>query len=298
MQTRFVHYSLLTLFIIISNAAPAQQKANTKKNHGQYSFSNTGDGKTKESVNTWFDDKNYKMETVNDKITAFYVNDEKIPESRYSEYAAVISKIKEQIKIDKKQALEDQQQAKRDQKQAAKDQRQAKLDQEQSIKDQELYEEDSRQARKDKEAAEEDQARAMKDKQQVEEDSREAMKDKERAEDDYKQAKKDQAQAKLDQEQAKKDQQQAKLDQEQAEEDQRVLKNLISDLIKDGIINDEKSVHTLSLSPEGMTVNEKTQPTEVNTRYKEKYKRFSTGNFYYQVSKNGNKSIQMHRPAN
>ncbi|MEP6727484.1 MAG: hypothetical protein ABJC98_16815, partial [Bacteroidota bacterium] len=94
-----------------------------------------------------------------------------------------------------------------------------------------------------------------------------------------------------------KDQAQAKIDQKQAEEDQKLMKQLVSDLIKDGIVPDEQRLLSVTLSSTGMTVNDKKQPDEVYRKYKEKYNRFATGNFSYGNTQNGNKSIHMHRPS-
>ena len=102
------------------------------------------------------------------------------------------------------------------------------------------------------------------------------MKDREEAVKDQEQAVRDQAQAKLDQEQAVKDQEQAKLDQKQAAEDQRLIKEMISDLVKDGIVPDEKSLRSVTFDAAEMTVNGKKQPDDVFKHYKEKYTRLAS----------------------
>ncbi len=323
MQTRFVYFIALLLSIAFSGKGLAQDKKATKKTPVHNYDSRFIDGKSKSTLVTESGDDLYRMEMENDKIMALYVNDEKIPESHYNEYSLIIAKLKEQLKIDKKQALEDQRQAKKDQQQAKRDGEQAhrdmiqaKLDREQAMKDKNNFEADKRRSMKErvhleieiehleeaKEKADQDQYNAITQREKEIEVSREQMEIKKSAEEDMKelekdqeQAKKDQAQAKLDQEQSVRDQIQAKKDQEQAEEDQRLLKLLINDLIKDGIITGEKDLHTLSLTTEGMTVNDVKQSNETANRYKKKYKRFSTGNFNYEVTSNGSKSIRMHR---
>jgi hypothetical protein len=100
-----------------------------------------------------------------------------------------------------------------------------------------------------------------------------------------------------DQEQAVKDQAQARLDQKQAKEDQRMMKEMISDLIKDGIVPDEKSLYSVTLNSTGMTVNDKKQPEEVYRRYSEKYKRWADYNFSYGDDHHGFRGVHMSRLA-
>ena len=199
-------------------------------------------------------------------------------------------------KLDMERANKDQQQAKLDQEQAAKDQRQAKLDDEKASEGRINAKLDMERANKDQQQAKLDQEQAAKDQRQAKLGDEKASEARINAKLDMERANKDQQQAKLDQEQAMKDQAQAKLDQQQAEEDQKLVKQLVADIVKDGIVADEKNVLSVTLSAEGMTVNDKKQPGDVYRKYKEKYSRFSTGNFNYSNSPDG-KRIQMHRPS-
>ncbi|RWY49327.1 hypothetical protein [Mucilaginibacter gilvus] len=284
MKTKFLKQGLLLAAMAATTLSYGQAKKKTVRDNSpnsNYMTTSRSNGQEVEEFRTNWNGVIYKAKFVIDKMTELYIDGEQIPAAKWGDYSTVLTKIKEQIKRDKIQAKKDQEQAARDMVQAKRDQEQAGRDQLQAKRDAEQAQKDALQAKRDAEQAQRDQAGAGEAQVQAKRDQERAKLDQLQAKKDQEQAAKDMVQAKRDQEQAAKDQIQAKKDQEQARQDQLLMKALIGDLIKDKIIDNEKSLHDLTLNNEEMTVNGKKQPEAVFAKYKEKYKRFTHLNFSY-----------------
>lgn len=300
MKTNYLKNSvLLVAALAITSAAGAQAPAKTANYDRDMNYdviNNKTPGKIKESIQTMKDGKSYHIELVNNKMTELYVDGGKIPVDKWGRYDEVLTEIRIQAKKDRIQAEKDQKQAIKDEIQAKRDQKQAMKDEEQAKTARVRAQTDQIQAQKNKAQAQKNQEEALKDQAQAKLDQQQAEKDQVLAQKDAAQAKIDQKQAEKDQIQAQRDAVQAKIDQKQAEEDNRLIKSMISDLVSDGIITDEKGTLSITLNSSEMVVNGKKQPDAVFARYKEKYKRFSSGNFTYENNSNGNRGIRMTRP--
>lgn len=271
------------------------QDSNKKRNTStKYSNKNNG-GNTKENIQTSIEGVSYQMEITNEKITAFYAEGKQIPAEQYSQYSTVIAKIKEQLRVDRLQAKKDEEMSLKDQKAARYDQEKAAKGQLRAKYDQDRAQQDQLKAKLDAEKAMKDQERAEKDQLEAKLEAEKDMKDQLQAKLDQEQAEKDQEAAKQEQEDAMKDQAAAKIDEEQAKEDQRQAKQFIADLVKDGVVSDEKNLQSIKLTSSELFVNDKKQSNNLFEKYRTKYPRFASGNFFYGSSGNGRKTIQLHR---
>lgn len=217
---------------------------------------------------TYKDDRLYNFALEQDKIVELFVDKRKMPADSFYVYQPLVNKLWEQIKKDKAQAEEDEKQALQDKEQAEADAVQARADKVQAEKD-------AIEAEQDKVQAEEDAVEAKEDKVQAEEDRKQAMEDKVQAEKEAQeervQVEEDRKQAKLDAVQAQKDRVQAQLDAKQAAEDRAVMKSLLVELVKEGLVPDEKSVRSLHLNEDEFIINGKLQSEELHKKYMTKF---------------------------
>lgn len=213
----------------------------------------------------------YNLVLSDGKIASLYVNGRQVPADSFYVYDWLVKKLKAQIEQDKAQAVEDRKQAERDKEQAERDAGQAVRDKEQAERDAEQAVKDKHQAERDAEQAVRDKQLAERDAQQAGRDREQAGKDREQAERDREQAGRDREQAGRDREQAGRDAEQAKRDKIQAEEDRALVKSLKAEVVKEGLVPDEKSVTSLILDESVFYINGKKQSDELQKKFKAKY---------------------------
>ena len=260
---------LFQLLVLVSFLLPgitqAQNKDNAKPQKKTYSYSTEDISIIGPSIITFQEDGHqYKIKMLNDEVTELIVDDKLVPKENYPQYEALINKIRDQIKKDRAQAEEDRKQAMKDREQATKDRAQAEKDRKQAEVDRKQAVKDREEALKNKDKAKLDIEQAEKDREQANKDREQAMKDRKQAERDREQAEKDRQQAVLDREQAKKDR-------IQAEEDRKLIQGLLTDLVKENIVANEKEVFSLVLTEKELLVNGKKQADEIQAKLKSRY---------------------------
>lgn len=256
--------------------AAATLSAQTKKSaktaydddrHNNYDRIHTVGGKKVEDIQVSRNDKMYKAEFVNEKLTELYVDGEKIPQSDWTKNTAAIAVIRAQIKMNEDQAKANALQAKRNQEQDKANAQQAKRNAEQAVRNE-------IQAKRN---AEQQAHNAEQVKRNQEQDDVNSEQAKHNAE----QAVRNETQAKLNREQEGRNVEQAKKNAEQAEANERFIKELTEDLLNDKVIPNKNSLRDFRIDNEGMSVNGVKQPDELYKKYKEKYSKQSSGGFNY-----------------
>jgi hypothetical protein len=259
--------ALFAVFTAKAQTNASDKKAADSTSRNNFDFINNEQGKHVERIQIDWDDKVYKVELVNDKLTALYVDGEKIPAADWDKYGDLIAEIREQIRKNKIQAA-------RNQEQARLNQIQEKKNEQQAVRNQEQAQSNEIQAKKN-------QDQDVRNEEQVRLNQIQEKKNEEQAVRNQEQAAHNQDQAVHNEEQARLNQIQAKKNQEQAEENERFMKQITADLVNDKIIPDGNGLHNLTFRDGEMIVNGVKQPDSVYKRYVEKYSRFSTGGFSY-----------------
>jgi hypothetical protein len=192
----------------------------------------------------------YTLHMGGDKVLDLTVDGRAVPSDSISSYKPVIQEIAVQVERARVQARLDRQQAERDRIQAGRDREQAERDREQANRDREQAERDRAQSEKDREQAGREQEQAVRDREQ---------------------ANRDLEQAGRDREQAERDRLQAERDRKRAAEDRAIMQSIMDDLVKDGLVLNKESVHSLKINADEMILNGKPLPEAVQKKYISKY---------------------------
>jgi hypothetical protein len=106
---------------------------------------------------------------------------------------------------------------------------------------------------------------------QVERARVQARLDRQQAGRDQEQAERDRQQAGRDREQAERDREQAERDRKRAAEDRAIMQSIMDDLVKDGLVPDKESIHSLKINADEFLLNGKPLPEAVQKKYIVKY---------------------------
>jgi colicin import membrane protein len=281
MKTNYIKGSVLlaaALFIAMASKAQTSVQGNTSNS---YDITQNDQGKHVERMEMDADNKTIKAELVDNKLTELYVNGEKIPPADWDKYSDVIATIREQIRLNKEQAV-------RNEAQAQLNEVQAKKNEEQSVRNQEQVRLNEIQAKKNQEQAGRNQVQVQLNEVQAKKNEEQNVRNQAQAQLNEIQAKKNQEQDVKNQEQSRLNELQAKKNEEQAKANERLMKELTEDLVTDKIIPDNNSLRSFKLDSAGMTVNGIKQPDSVFKKYREilgKASRngmdYSNGGIYY-----------------
>ena len=293
-------YFWLMGMLLAATTVSAQTKKSAKTaydddRHNNYDRIQAVDGKKIEDIQMSRNDKLYRAEFTNEKLTELYVDGEKIPQADWTKHTAAIAAIRTQMAINKEQAKANAKQAarnreqdrtnleqeKRNAEQAVRNEIQAKENAEQQARNMEQDKHNAEQAEVNKDQVKRNAERAAHNETQVKRNQEQEEVNKEQAKRDAEQAIRNEMQAKRNREQERGNIEQAKKNAEQASANERFMKEFTEDLVNDKIIPDKNSLHEFRLDNEGMTVNGVKQPDELYKKYKEKYSKQSSGGFTY-----------------
>ncbi len=258
---------LLAAATVLAQTKKPAKTAYDDDRHNNYDRIHTVDSKKVEDIQVSRNNKMYKAEFVNEKLTELYVDGDKVPQSDWTKHTTAIAAIRVQMAINKEQAKANAKQSERNQEQDRANGEQAKRNAEQAVRNE-------IQAKKNAE-------QQVRNAEQVKRNQEQDEVNKEQAKINVEQAVRNEVQAKRNREQERRNVEQAKKNAEQASANERFMKEFTEDLVSDKIIPDKNSLHEFKLDNEGMTVNGVKQSEELYKKYKEKYSKESSGGFTY-----------------
>jgi hypothetical protein len=227
----------------------------------------------------------YTLHMAGDMVLDLTVNGRQVTADSISRYESIIQEIKVQVNQARVQARLDRQQAERDRIQAGRDREQAERDREQAERDRVQAEMDRVQAEREKVQAEQERQQAIINREQqernreqdtlsraqVQRERAQAELDRQQAERDREQAGRDREQAERDRLQAERDREQAERDRKRAAEDRAIMQSIMDDLVKDGLVPDKESIHSLKINADEFLLNGKSLPEATQKKYISKY---------------------------
>ncbi|MBS1532184.1 MAG: hypothetical protein JSU01_17915 [Bacteroidetes bacterium] len=265
---------LLTSLFAGAQTKTASKKAYESESDNMYYRIYKEGGHKIVHVKTEIDDKVYRIEMTDEKLTSLYVSGDKVPESDWSKYNDVINKIREEMK----------EQEKRDAEQAIRNQEQAKRNAEQAIRNQEQAKRNAEQVLRNQDQAKRNAEQVMRNQDQEKMNAEQAVRNQEQAKRNAEQAVRNQEQEKRNAEQAVRNQEQAKRNEEQARTNEQMMKEITDALVSDKIIPDRSGLHEMKINEFGMSVNGARQPEDVFKKYQAIYKKYNAyfrGSFNY-----------------
>ena len=203
MKTNYIKAGLWLFIALFAALNTKAQTVDSNKNvssggrYFNYDRARIDNGRKVETMEADWDNKEYKVTLVNDKVTELYVDGEKIAPADFGKYDDVMAAIKEQIAKNREQEKKNREQARLNEIQAGKNREQARLNEIQEKKNEEQVARNREQDRLNEMQAQRNQEQAARNQEQ-------AARNRVQEEKNQEQSVKNQEQARLNEIQAKK----------------------------------------------------------------------------------------------